>query len=89
MGDRVVYCARLESVCALIGTGGSNPPPSARLPKHRPLGVAPGIQAVSEPFHRLIPSKRRKCPVSAPARVCAMDRVETVGTKLANINSKV
>jgi hypothetical protein len=29
MGDRAVYCARLESVCALTGTGGSNPPPSA------------------------------------------------------------
>jgi tetratricopeptide (TPR) repeat protein len=31
MGDRAVYCARLESVCALIGTRGSNPRPSATL----------------------------------------------------------
>lgn len=31
MGDRVVDCARLESVCAFTGTGGSNPPPSAAL----------------------------------------------------------
>ena len=29
MGDRVVDCARLESVCAFIGTAGSNPAPSA------------------------------------------------------------
>ena len=29
MGDRAVYCARLESVCALTGTRGSNPRPSA------------------------------------------------------------
>gem|GEM_PF-2841212 len=28
MGDRAVYCARLESVCAFIGTGSSNLPPS-------------------------------------------------------------
>ena len=28
MGGRVVECARLESVCALIGTEGSNPSPS-------------------------------------------------------------
>lgn len=31
MGDRAVYCARLESVCALTGTRGSNPRPSAIL----------------------------------------------------------
>ena len=29
MGARVVYRARLESVCTLIGTEGSNPSPSA------------------------------------------------------------
>src|SRR4051794_28247069 len=29
MGDRAVYCARLESVCAFTGTRGSNPRPSA------------------------------------------------------------
>lgn len=28
MGDRAVYCARLESVCAFTGTQGSNPCPS-------------------------------------------------------------
>jgi hypothetical protein len=31
MGDRAVYCARLESVCAFTGTRGSNPRPSATL----------------------------------------------------------
>src|SRR4051812_48241546 len=31
MGDRAVYCARLESVCAFTGTRGSNPRPSAGL----------------------------------------------------------
>ena len=31
MGDRAVYCARLESVCAFTGTRGSNPRPSASL----------------------------------------------------------
>ena len=29
MGGRVVDCARLESVCSLTGTQGSNPCPSA------------------------------------------------------------
>ena len=36
-GVRVAYGVRLESVCSLTGTGGSNPPFSAILLQHRAM----------------------------------------------------
>jgi hypothetical protein len=45
MGDRAVYCARLESVCALTGTRGSNPRPSAIAYQYEPIESTLGRRA--------------------------------------------
>ena len=55
MGDRAVYCARLESVCALIGTRGSNPRPSATLALVVLLIGLAGTAAAQSPSTRINP----------------------------------